>query len=312
MLGILLIKWPTGRNAFKCFGDKVVTFLSYAQAGSLFVYGDLLTNQEAVFAFTVLPVTFFFSLMVSVTYYLGLMQWAVMTLGWVLQKALGTTVCESVNAAADIFLGQSESILTIRPYLKDLTKSEYHALMTAGFATVSGSVLAAYINFGIEPANLVTASCMAAPASLCIAKLFYPETEISKTSSNNIKMAKSTESSVLDAATKGASDAIGLVLGITANLIAFIAFMAFINGVLRYFSSMLGYGTEENPTVISLEFFFGYIFTPLSWAIGIPWSESSKVGELIGLKTVVNEFVAFERLGAMQKAMTISVSSISI
>lgn len=147
VLGLLLIKWPTGRDAFQCFGNKVATFLRYADSGSEFVYGKFLVDN-GVFAFTVLPVIFFFSFMVSILYYLGAMQWFVLTVGWVLQIILGTTVCESVNAAADMFLGQSESILTIKPYLKDLTRSEYHAIMVAGFSTVSGSVMAAYMRFG--------------------------------------------------------------------------------------------------------------------------------------------------------------------
>lgn len=143
---------------------------------------------------------------------------------------------------------------------------------------------------------------MAAPASLCIAKLFYPETEKSKTSSSNIQLTKSEDSSVLDAAVKGASDAIGLVLGITANLVAFISFMAFCNGILGYLSFLLGY------EALTIEYIFGWIFTPVSWAIGIPWSESRDVGELIGLKTMVNEFVAYERLGVLIKTEDISVS----
>lgn len=147
VLGLALIKWPAGRSAFECIGNKVATFLGYATSGAEFVYGPFLV-ENGVFAFTVLPVIFFFSFMVSILYYLGAMQWFVLTVGWVLQIILGTTVCESVNAAADMFLGQSESILTIKPYLKDLTKSEYHAVMVAGFSTVSGSVLAAYMNFG--------------------------------------------------------------------------------------------------------------------------------------------------------------------
>uniref|UniRef100_A0A336LH21 Sodium/nucleoside cotransporter n=1 Tax=Culicoides sonorensis TaxID=179676 RepID=A0A336LH21_CULSO len=305
VLGLLLIKWPAGRSAFQCFGNKVATFLGYANSGSEFVYGKFLV-ENGVFAFTVLPVIFFFSFMVSILYYLGAMQWFVLTVGWVLQTILGTTVCESVNAAADMFLGQSESILTIKPYLKDLTRSEYHAIMVAGFSTVSGSVMAAYITFGANPAHLVTASVMAAPASLTFAKLFYPETEVSKTSSSNIQLAKSEDASLLDAATKGASDAIMLVLGITANLVAFISFMAFINGILGYLSGLLGY----EP--LTLEYIFGKVFTPVSWALGIPWEEASLVGELIGLKTIVNEFVAYQKLGEYKKANLISLRSSGI
>lgn len=159
--------------------------------GASFVFGDFLVNQEMVFAFTALPTIFFFSLCISVLYYIGAMQWFLFMLGSVLQSILGTTVCESVNAAANIFLGMSESPLLIKPYLKSLTRSELHSIMTSGFATVSGTVFAAYISFGAEPAHLITASVMAAPATLFFSKLFYPETEKSLTASDNIVMAKS-------------------------------------------------------------------------------------------------------------------------
>lgn len=139
----------------------------------------------------VLPVIFFVSLIISILYYWGAMQWIVLKLGWILQSLLGTTVCESVTCSANIFLGMSESPLLIRPYIKILTHSEIHAIMASGFATVSGSVLAAYISYGAEPAHLITSSVMAAPAALCFSKLFYPETEESKTKSNNMVMEKS-------------------------------------------------------------------------------------------------------------------------
>lgn len=191
LLGLFTIRWDVGRSIFDCLGKKVETFLGYAKEGAKFVYGDHLIFDLGVFAFAVLAVIFFFSLMISILYYLGIMQWVIFKMGWVLQSILGTTVCESVNAAANIFLGQSESPLLIRPYIKSLTNSEMHSIMASGFATVSGSVLAAYIGFGANPANLITASVMAAPASLCLSKLIYPETEESQTTSKNIVMAKS-------------------------------------------------------------------------------------------------------------------------
>ena len=166
-------------------------FLDFGKDGAAFVFGDHLDFELVVFAFTVLSITYFISLWVSVLYYLGAMQWFLLKLGWILQSILGTTVCESVNAAGNIFLGQSESPLIIRPYIKDLTHSEIHAIITSGFSTVSGSMLAAYLSFGAEPAHLITASVMAAPASLFMSKLVYPETEESKTSSSNIQLAKS-------------------------------------------------------------------------------------------------------------------------
>lgn len=191
LLGLFCIRWEVGRNIFTCFGDKVATFLNYSKAGASFVYGEFIVEEEIVFGFAVLSVIYFFSFFISILYYLGAMQWVVMKLGWILQSILGSTVCESVIAAANIFLGMSESPLLIKPYIKDLTLSEIHMIMSSGFATVSGTVLAAYISFGAEPAHLITASVMAAPAAICFAKLIYPETEESKTRSDNIQMEKS-------------------------------------------------------------------------------------------------------------------------
>lgn len=189
LLGIFCIRWAVGRSIFICLGDKVKTFLGYATEGSLFVFGEFLVS-EGVFSFAVLPVIFFFSFMISILYYYGAMQFVIKKLGWMLQSLMGTTVCESITAAANIFLGMSESPLLIRPYIKDLTHSEIHVIMASGFATVSGTVLAAYISFGADPAHLITSSVMAAPAVMCFGKLFYPETEKSKTTSSNIQMAK--------------------------------------------------------------------------------------------------------------------------
>lgn len=191
LLGIFCIRWTVGRTIFECFGDKVAAFLNFGLNGASFVFGDFLVIEENVFAFSALPTIFFFSLCISVLYYLGAMQWVLLKLGWILQSILGTTVCESVNAAGNIFLGMSEGPLIIKPYIKSLTHSEIHAIMVSGFSTVSGTVLAAYISFGAEAQHLITASVMAAPASLFFSKLMFPETEESKTTSGNIVMEKS-------------------------------------------------------------------------------------------------------------------------
>uniref|UniRef100_A0A182MDH2 Sodium/nucleoside cotransporter n=1 Tax=Anopheles culicifacies TaxID=139723 RepID=A0A182MDH2_9DIPT len=295
LLGLFCIRWEVGRSIFSCVGNKVATFLNYTRAGASFVYGMVLVgdgeNEYAIFAFSVLSVIYFFSFFISILYYLGAMQWVVLKLGWILQSILGTTVCESVIAAANIFLGMSESPLLIRPYLKDLTYSEIHSIMTSGYATVSGTVLAAYISFGANPAHLITASVMAAPGALCFAKMIYPETEESKTRSDNIQMEEPTDSSMLDAASNGASAATPIVLGIIANLIAFVSFIAFLNGLLAWFGWRVGW--ED----VSLENIFGAVFRPLAFVMGVPWDDSYYVGKVIGIKMIVNEFVAFQRLG---------------
>lgn len=290
LLGVFCIRWTVGRQIFECLGNKVATFLDYATDGARFVFGDFLIDAKT-FAFAILPVIFFFSFFISVLYYLGTMQWVVIKLGWILQQILGTTVCESVTAAANIFLGMSESPMLIRPYINKLTKSEIHSIMVSGFATVSGTVLAAYLSFGASAAHLITSSVMAAPATLAISKLYLPETEVSQTSSDTIQLEKSEDSSLLDAASSGASNAVPIVLGIIANIVAFVAFVAFLNGVVSWLGFLLGH--EE----VDFEWIFSKLFIPLAWAMGVPWDDCDIIAKVVATKTIINEFVAYERLG---------------
>ncbi|XP_060808768.1 uncharacterized transporter YutK isoform X2 [Amyelois transitella] len=294
VFGLLFIRWDSGRLALQCFSDKVATFLSYGIDGANFTFGHLLVREEQVFAFSTLPVIFFFSMLVEVLFFWGALQWFCLKLGQLLRTATGTTVCESVIAVGNVFLGNTESLLLIKPYLPILTPSELHVLMGSGFATVSGTILAAYIGFGASPAHLVTASVMSAPAAICYCKLLMPETKRSLTAVDNIQPVTSSDQSVLAAATRGATNGIALVLNIIANLVAFISFIAFINGVLGYCGSLLGYEG------FNLEWMFGKFFIPLCWVMGVPWEECENVGALIGLKTVVNEFVAYQRMGEMK------------
>ncbi|XP_032571570.1 solute carrier family 28 member 3 isoform X2 [Drosophila sechellia] len=290
LLGIFCIRWEVGRKIFECLGNKVATFLGYATDGAEFVFGDFLV-QNNVFAFAILPVIFFFSFFISILYYMGTMQWVVIKLGWILQQILGTTVCESVTAAANIFLGMSESPLLIRPYINKLTKSEIHSIMVSGFATVSGTVLAAYLSFGASAAHLITSSVMAAPATLAISKLYMPETEESLTSSDSIELEKSEDCSLLDAASSGASNAVPIVLGIIANIVAFVAFIAFLNGLVSWFGYLVG--LEQ----IDFEWIFSKLFIPLVWAMGVPKEDCDIIAKVVATKTIINEFVAYERLG---------------
>ncbi|KAF2362673.1 Concentrative nucleoside transporter metazoan/bacterial [Trinorchestia longiramus] len=307
ILGLLILRWPIGRTVFECLGDKVSTFLAYTDAGSEFVFGNLATgvglpNDASIFAFSVLPVTLFFSFFIQILYYYGIMQWVVYKLGWLLQVSVGTTACESLNAAANIFLGQTEAPLMIRPFLHLMTQSELHAVLTGGFATIAGGVMAAYINFGVSASHLLSASVMSAPAALAYSKLFYPEVEISKTTVKDIPVVKSEEANALHAAIEGVVAAIPLVANIAANLITFIAFIAFFNGVFDWSCQLVG--AEEG--VCTLENVFGYIFMPLAWTLGVAWNECHAVGTLIGLKTIVNEFVAYSALADMINNGTIS------
>ncbi|XP_066995126.1 solute carrier family 28 member 3 isoform X2 [Anabrus simplex] len=305
LFGLISIRWSTGRQIFQCIGDKFTTFLSYTDAGTNFMYGNFLSDQ-GIFAFKVLPVIFFFSLVVQVLYYWGTMQWIVLKLGWLLQVSMGTTVCESVNAAASVFLGLSEAPLLIKPYISDLTKSELHAVMCAGFSTVAGTVLAAYISFGVKASHVITASIMSAPAALCYAKLFYPETEKSQTRVENMTLKKGDETGVLDAATKGAMAGTALVLGITANIIAFVAAVEFLDGIISWLAHLVGSHEIDFKKLLSL------LFIPVVWLMGVHPEECENVAELVGLKTVVNEFVAYQRLGDMKKNGTLSERSETI
>ncbi|XP_031330960.1 solute carrier family 28 member 3-like isoform X2 [Photinus pyralis] len=294
--GLLTIRWDVGRNIFDCLGNKTSKFLSYASNGSAFVYGEFLVYREAVFAFQALSTIYFLGFIINILYHYGIMQKAIVTLGEFLQAVMGTAICESVNSAANIFLGMSEAPLLLKPYLEDLTVSEIHAIMTSGFATVSGTVLAAYISFGAEASHLITASVMSAPAALCYSKLTYPETEEVIATKESIQLLKSEYSSALDAASKGAAMALELVLGITANLIAFISLIFFLNGILSWLGFLVGY---DGDSVWTIEQAVGYVFMPISFIMGVPWDESEMVGKLIGIKTVVNEFAAFKEMGKM-------------
>ncbi|CAB3241958.1 unnamed protein product [Arctia plantaginis] len=300
LFGVIFIRWSPGRLALQCFSNKVATFLSYGVDGAAFAFGELLVRTEGVFAFSTLPVIFFFSMLVEVLFFYGALQWFCTKLGMLLRSATGTTVCESVIAVGNVFLGMTESILLVKPYIALLTQSELFVIMASGFATVSGTILAAYIGFGADPQHLVTASIMSAPAAICYAKLMMPETKRSLTTVDNIQPVISPDQSALSAATRGATNGISLILNIIANIVAFVAFVSFVNGFLGYCGGLLG-----DPD-INLEFILGKIFIPLCWVMGVPWEECEMVGALIGLKTIVNEFVAYQRMGELKAAGLLS------
>lgn len=311
LFGLLILRWNVGKEFFKCFGDKVDAFLKFTDYGSGFVFGYLvdgklagnLPQQFGIFAFKVLSVIIFFGFCTSILYYYGVMQRVIAKVGWFLQNTMGTTACESVNAAGNIFLGMTESPLLIKPFLSLMTKSEIHAVMTGGFATIAGGVMAAYINFGVSASHLLSASVMSAPAALAYSKLFYPESEISRTETKDIKIEKGQERNALEAACNGASSAISLVANIAANLIAFLAFIHFLDSLVFWFGSLLGYD------FISFEWILSKLFVPLSLLMGIEWADSQEIARLVGLKTIVNEFVAYKRLSELIEQNKISVRS---
>ncbi|KAG1665134.1 Solute carrier family 28 member 3 [Nymphon striatum] len=295
IFGLMILRWSVGQSVFKCLGDNVSKFLSFTDAGSKFIFGYLVTGnlnegkggptlpeQDKLFAFKVLPVIIFFSFSTSILYHYGIMQVVVKKIGWLLSISVGTTAVESLNAAGNIFVGQTEAPLLIAPFLKDLTNSELHAVMTGGFATIAGTVLAAYINFGVDPTHLLSASVMSAPAALGFSKLFYPETEQSRTLAEDIQMDKGTSKNALEAGAKGSTVAISLIANIASNLIAFMAFIAFMDCLLMWFGAYI---------------------------MGVEWDDCEQVAILVGLKTIVNEFVAYAKLRDMTEAKSISKRS---
>merc|ERR1711970_45252 len=249
-----------------------------------------INNEHVVpitLVFGVFSIIYFVSFFVSMLFYTGSLQFIVKKMGWLLYVTIGTTAAESMNASANIFLGLTEAPLLIRPYLPTMTKSEVHAVMTGGFATVAGTVLGAYIAMGISAEHLITCSFMAAPCSLAVSKLFFPETEESKTTISDIKTEKGEESNVLDAAAKGASTAIMLILNIGASLLAFYAFIMFLDDAVNWFGRFAGW--EE----LTFSYLLGYVFYPLAYIMGIDPKDCKTVGKLIGEKVLITEFPAF-------------------
>uniref|UniRef100_T1J7U7 BHLH domain-containing protein n=1 Tax=Strigamia maritima TaxID=126957 RepID=T1J7U7_STRMM len=330
IFALLILRWSIGKAIFVCLGSKINDFFAFTDYGSRLVFGYLATGkffngtayvthlvagnstigndvtavnmimpvQMAIFAFKILPVICFFSFCISVLYYYGIVQWLVIQVGWLLHKTIGTTAAESMNAAANIFIGQTEAPLIIKPYLPKMTKSELHAIMTGGFATIAGAVMAAYISFGINASHLLSASVMSAPAALAYSKLFYPETEVSVTNFTNIKIEKSKERNALEAASVGVTASVALMANIAANLIAFTAFIYFADGVVIWFGSQVGWN------FLSLTYIMSKIFMPLAFLMGVQWDECEAVGELIGMKTIVNEFLAYERLSEIKHTLS--------
>ncbi|XP_072478994.1 sodium/nucleoside cotransporter 2-like [Notamacropus eugenii] len=288
-LGILVIRTDPGFAAFQWLGQQVQVFISYTVAGSSFVFGNVLISD--VFAFQVVPVIVFFSCVMSILYYLGIMQWVIVKIAWMLQITLDTTATETVNVAGNIFLGMTEAPLLIRPYLPDMTSSEVHAVMTGGFATMSATVFGAYISFGIDPASLVSASVMAAPGSLALSKLVYPEVEESKfKNKEGVKVSHGDQKNILEAASSGAADSIGLIANIAVNLITFLAVLAFINAALSWLGEMV------NIKGLTFQVICSYILQPIVFMMGVDWADCPMVAEMLGIKFFLNEFVAYEQL----------------
>lgn len=298
----IVLKWEAGKEALQWITLRVQDVINYANEGISFLFGSLADGDQfgTIFAFHVLPIIIFFSSLISVLYYLGVMQWIIKIIGGGLSKLLGTSKTESMSAAANIFVGQTEAPLVIRPFLTKMTNSELFAVMTGGLASVAGSVLVGYSLLGVPLEYLLAASFMAAPAGLVLAKIMLPETEEQKTS-DDFQIEKDKETvNVIDAAAKGAADGLKLALNVAAMLLAFIALIALINGILGIFGG------------ITLEQILGYVFAPIAFAVGVPWSEAIQAGSFIGQKLVINEFVAYAsfapEIGILSDKTTLVVS----
>ncbi|MEJ6518454.1 NupC/NupG family nucleoside CNT transporter [Shewanella bicestrii] len=279
---------PVGKDILKSVSDAVSSVIGYAQNGIGFLFGDLANFKLGfIFAVNVLPVIVFFSSLIAVLYYLGIMQWIIRIIGGGLQKALGTSRTESMSATANIFVGQTEAPLVVRPFIPTMTQSELFAIMVGGLASIAGSVLAGYAQMGVPIEYLVAASFMAAPGGLLMAKLMHPETEVAKNDMDELPEDPDKPANVLDAAAAGASSGMHLALNVGAMLLAFVGLIAMINGIIG------GVGGWFGVEGLTLELILGYIFMPLAFLIGVPWNEALVAGSFIGQKIVVNEFVAY-------------------
>ncbi|MEH8174996.1 NupC/NupG family nucleoside CNT transporter [Aeromonas veronii] len=295
-LGAFVLYVPVGRDILVGVSDAVSSVISYGQNGIDFLFGGLVSNKMFevfggggfVFAFRVLPVIIFFSSLIAVLYYLGIMQMVIKLLGGGLQKVLGTSRTESLSATANIFVGQTEAPLVVRPYIAKMTDSELFAVMCGGLASVAGSVLAGYASMGVKMEYLIAASFMAAPGGLLFAKLLVPETETPNYDESSADAELDDKpANVIDAAAAGASAGMQLALNVGAMLLAFIGLIAMINGIFSGVGGWFGYPQ------LSLELLLGWIFSPLAFLIGVPWNEAVVAGSFIGQKLVVNEFVAY-------------------
>ena len=288
---VVVLKSSVGKKVLEKVATLATSIIGYANEGINFLFGAAIpTNGGMVFAFQVLTVIIFISSLVSVLYYFGIMQFVVKIIGGALAKLLGTSKLETLSAAANIFLSQTESPLLIKPYINKLSTSELFTVMVGGVASVSGSVLVGYSLMGIPLEYLISASFMAAPAGLIMAKMIFPESD-AKALEDKIELGKDDSVNVVDAAAKGASEGLGLALNIGAMLLAFISLIALVNGIIGFIGGLIGVNG------LSLEMIFGYIFSPVVAIIGVPWNEALTAGSLLGQKIVLNEFVAFSKLG---------------
>ncbi len=300
LFAIFVLRVPAGQRLFRALGGFVTTILGYSYAGSEFVFGELgkpNSSLGVVFAFQILPAIIFVSALFAIMYYLGIMQVIVRAFAIVMSRVMGASGAESLNVAASIFMGQTEAPLTVRPFLPRMTRSELMTVMTSGMAHISGAIMAAYIAFGIEARHLLTAVIMTAPGTIMMAKLFEPETETPETYGNVKLDIPKTDVNVVDAAARGTSEGLQLMLNVIAMLVSFIALVALVNGGFGFIHSYAAWFPSDLQTVL------GWIFRPIAWLMGVSWQDSETVGGLLGTRMVLNEFIAYAQLGTLKDTL---------
>ena len=301
-LALLVLRTPFGR-LFKFLGAGFNQLMAYGEEGSRFVFGDALGSSRngVTIAFQVLPLIIFVASLFAVLYYLGIMQRVVRVMALAMQRTLGVSGAEALNIAANVFLGQNEAPLTIRPYLNRLTRSELMTVMTGGMATISGALMVAYVQIGGVPVeHLLTAVIMTAPACIMLAKVLSPETGEPETLGRVPLERSGDDRNVIDAAARGASEGLHLALQVGAILVAFVALVALVNGLFGGVRSIPGFGWFPP----SLQAVLGALFSPVAWLLGTPWSDAPAVGNLLGTRMVLNEFVAYVELGRLREALS--------
>lgn len=326
-----VLKVPIINKIFDAIATFFVVVLDFTKSGSAFIFGDIITRTDTfgyIFAFQVLPTVVFFSALSAVLYYFGILQRIIYGISWVMTRTMGLSGPESLAAAANVFIGQTEAPLVVRPYLERMTRSELLCLMTGGMATIAGGVFAAYVGFlgGDDPEkqlyfarHLLAASIMSAPAAIVAAKMLFPETE-RQHSDEEVKLQVDAGDNLLDAIARGTTDGLKLAVNVGAMLLVFTALIAMVNYILvNFVGSWTGLNdwaaamTEGRANGFSFTYLLGLIFAPIAWVLGVPTADIITVGELLGQKTVINEFVAYSALGEMQNAgLTLQPKSLII
>jgi CNT family concentrative nucleoside transporter len=298
-LAILVLKTPFGQ-VFQVLGRGFNQTMAYAEAGSSLVFGELGSSQGSqgvVLAFQILPLIIFVASLFAILYYLGVMQKVVGAMAWGMQRTLGVSGAEALNVAANVFMGQNEAPLTIRPYLDKLTRSELMTVMTGGMATISGALMVAYSQMANVPVeHLLTAVIMTAPACIMLAKILVPETETPETLGSIPKQTTEQDVNIIDAAARGAGEGLHLSLVVGAMLVAFVGLVALLNGILGGVKDLLGFAWFPG----SLETVLGWVFAPIAYLLGVSWQDAPTVGNLLGMRMVLNEFLAYIELGKLK------------